>query len=70
MVTFTNRSGHSGASFTIAGPGTLPKLQAVPKADRESSKDGTEWKLYHAHPISTVSFGDVNFEGRDRIHEG
>ena len=40
-VTFTNRSGHSGASFTIAGPGTLPKLQAVPKAERESPETRT-----------------------------
>ena len=40
-VTFTSRSGHSGASFTIAGPGTLPKLQAVPKADRESQETRT-----------------------------
>ena len=40
-VTFTNRSGHSGASFTIAGPGTLPKLQAVPKAERERQETRT-----------------------------
>ncbi|KAK3762652.1 hypothetical protein RRG08_042073 [Elysia crispata] len=40
-VTFTSRSGHSGASFTIAGPGTLPKLQAVPKADKECQETRT-----------------------------